>query len=39
MPDRERMFTAQWRMEEEKEGGTDAAEAITVDRGRGLRDH
>lgn len=38
MPDRERMFTAQWQLEEE-EGGTDAAEAIAVDRGRGLHDH
>lgn len=38
MPDGERMFTAQRRLEEEEEGGTGAAGAIAMDRGRGLRD-
>lgn len=38
MPDGERMFTAQQRLEEEEEGGTGAAGAITMDWGRVLRD-
>lgn len=38
MPDRERMFTAQWRLEEEEEGGSGAAGAMVVALARELRD-